>query len=400
MRIEPGISASGEVVPPRIHLSFVEGLRAIAALTVYVNHAYAQTWREDMGEHATGLFAPFRFFMLYGHLAVSVFIVLSGFCLCLPVADAGGQIEGGVLHFFRRRARRILPPYYAALGLSLALIASVIGQPTGTLWDVPIEVDFQAVVAHVALVQDFFRTGRINYAFWSIAVEWHLYFLFPLIVAAARRWGIGRAVLAALCIGYAIRFGFAGTRIERASPHYLGLFALGMLAAYVARARAVRHLRTHWGWGALALGLLALTLLLAGTWGVPLAHARLHYLDLLVGLMAMAALVSASVAPERGLTRLLSARPLVFIGTFSYSLYLVHAPMLQLMWQYVLAPMQLTQTEVFFSLMTAGLGAVLAFSYGFFRLCERPFMRAVPRSGKGEERKRPQPSPEQVSHAA
>ncbi|HEX3596476.1 MAG TPA: acyltransferase [Polyangiaceae bacterium] len=369
--------ASAAASPPgRLHLAHVEGLRAVAALTVFVNHAYAQTWAEWRNENATGALSVFKYSMIAGHLAVAVFIVISGFCLTLPVVDGGEKLRGGVVKFFERRARRILPPYYGALLLSLALIATVIGKPTGTLWDEPIQADWRAVVCHFVLVQDFFRTGLINYVFWSIAVEWHLYFVFPLLVWAARRFGIVRVAGAALVVGYAIRFAGDGTRVVRANPHFIGLFALGMLAAYVVRSprsgfTKVKDL-TVWAWvGGAALAVVAT---LCVVWDVPGSEPRFHYLDFPVGVLAACVLVHTSGTRERLLTRFLRVRPLAFVGTFSYSVYLIHAPLLQIIWQYALHPLGVSPDSMFVLLMTLGLACVLTVSYAFFRVCEEPFM--------------------------
>ena len=62
----------------------------------------------------------------HGHYAVAVFIVLSGFCLMLPVTrDPNGRLPGGFAAYLGRRARRILPPYYAALGMCWIAIALI-----------------------------------------------------------------------------------------------------------------------------------------------------------------------------------------------------------------------------------------------------------------------------------
>jgi peptidoglycan/LPS O-acetylase OafA/YrhL len=371
----------------RLHLAHVEGLRALAALVVFVNHAYAQTWSGGLKEPALAVFVPFKYSMIAGHLAVSVFIVISGFCLTLPVVDGGDRLRGGMRRFFERRARRILPPYYGALFLSLGLIFTIIGKPTGTLWDEPIQTDWRAVVAHLLLVQDFFRTGLINYVFWSIAVEWQLYFLFPLLVWASRRYGILRVATAALIVGYAVRFGFDGTRIARANPHYLGLFSLGMLAAYVVRSPRPEFVRARalgvWPW--LVGGSLALVSVLSVVWGVTVGESRFHLLDFPVGVMAMTTLVHTTLSRDHLLSRFLSFRPLVFIGTFSYSVYLVHAPLLQIIWQYALRPLGVGESAMFVAFLTVGLVLVLAFAYGFFRVCEEPFMGTSARDARRRE---------------
>lgn len=372
---------AGTAEPPKLHLLHVEGLRALAALTVFINHAYAQAWERDGPQFANPPLV-FELFMVLGHLAVSVFIVISGFCLALPVVDGGDRIRNGALEFFKRRARRILPPYYGALLLSLALIATVIGKPTGTLWDYPIVVDWEAVVAHALLVQDFFRTGRINYVLWSIAVEWHIYFLFPLFVWGTARFGMKRVALAALSLGFALRFAGDDTRLARANPHYVGLFALGMLAAYVVRSPKLEFasLKAYRFWGWIALASCPPILALAMHWGIGETKYHFHWLDLPAGVMAMSILIHTTLTPSAMLSRIVNLRPLTFLGKFSYSFYLLHAPLLQLVWQYTLNPLRLSPYQELAALLTAGFAAIVAFSYGFFKLCEEPFMRGPARA--------------------
>ena len=208
-------------------------MRAAAALVVVVNHSYAQAWCAFYGQFPPPEFAFLSYALAVGHLAVSVFIVISGFCLYLPVARADGVLKGGALLFFRRRARRILPPYYAALALSLLLIATVFGPQTGSLWDVSAEVRKTDVISRVLLLQNFFGTGRINTVFSSIALEWQIYFLFPLLVLLFRRWSVVGTVLLTMAVGYALTFSSI-RRVDHATLHYLGLFALGMAAAQIA----------------------------------------------------------------------------------------------------------------------------------------------------------------------
>jgi peptidoglycan/LPS O-acetylase OafA/YrhL len=364
--------------PARLHLAHIDGLRAVAALVVYWNHSYAQVALSD----TVALAWPYslaRISMVAGHLSVTVFIVLSGFCLTLPVVDQGGVLRGGVKEFLKRRARRILPPYYAAVALCLLLIATIIGKPTGSLWDFPLGVTRTAIVAHVLLLQDLFATARINYVFWSIAVEWHIYFLVPLLVWAWRRWGAARVVIGALALGYALRIGFADTRLTRMHPQFLGMFCFGMLAANLARSQDPRFIKLReaafWPW--LALAAFVSAVLAASYWGVRGSEHHFYVLDLPVGVMATALLVVSSRPAPGALTRLLAFRPLVVIGTFSYSLYLIHAPLIQILWQYVLLPLGLSREGQFVALMLGGLPLVLGVSYLFYLAFEAPFLRSA-----------------------
>jgi peptidoglycan/LPS O-acetylase OafA/YrhL len=361
----------------RMRLEYVDGMRAIAALIVYLNHAYAQV---SGGDHFK-LRSPWSlasYSMVAGHLSVTVFIVISGFCLTLPVIAQGGELRGGVKGFLKRRARRILPPYYAAVALCLLLIWTVIGKPTGSLWDYPLQVDPFAILSHLLLLQDLFATSHINYVFWSIAVEWQIYFIVPLLVLAWKKYGATAVVVGSLGLGFALRFGFADTRLARAHPQFLGMFALGMLAAHIVRSPEVRFIRLREGvpWAALAALAFAVTVGLTRWWGISSAENRFHLLDMPVGIMTASALAAAARQGPNLLARVFSWPPLVAIGTFSYSLYLIHAPLLQVLWQYVLVPIGMSREAMLGCLLTLGFSVVALASYGFFRLFEAPFMRA------------------------
>ncbi len=372
--------SKNDAARPRLHLAHVEGMRALAALVVYVNHAYAQSWNPIQDQYPSGVLSLFSYSLVAGHFAVSVFIAISGFCLALPVVDAGDQLRGGVVSFFKRRARRILPPYYAALALSLLLIWTIIGAPTGSLWDVPIVIDKAAIVSHLLLVQDLFRTGRINYVFWSIAVEWHIYFIYPLLLVLLRKRGLFTMALATLVLSYVLSLASLGTRLERANSHYLGLFALGVVAAYIVRSPSTvsSRLRERPIWAKLAAASLVLVGGVTAALGFRLPHYQVALLDFCVALGACAVLVHTSVGDEGPLRKVLQWRPLVALGVFSYSLYLVHAPLLQILWQYLVVPAGLNHEATFLFLMTGGLGLVTAGAYGFFLLFEKPFLGRRP----------------------
>jgi peptidoglycan/LPS O-acetylase OafA/YrhL len=114
-------------------------------------------------------------------------------------------------------------------------------------------------------------------------------------------------------------------------------------------------------------------------------------LDMPVAFAAFCALVAAA-APGRGFLReALSVKPLVFVGTFSYSLYLIHAPLLQVLWQYVCEPLGMSPEQRFVLLMTLGLALILGASYLFFLMFEAPFM--VSSKARAEARRAAAPVP-------
>jgi peptidoglycan/LPS O-acetylase OafA/YrhL len=354
-------------------LAYVDGLRALAALEVVASHI-AATVSPTEPNRPTALASALVTPLSYGHTAVSVFIVLSGFCLALPIVRAGWRIPGGALGFYKRRARRILPPYYLGLALSLLLIWLFIGQKTGTHWDVALPVTWRSVLDHLTLTQDVLGDATINHAYWSIAVECHIYILFPALILLWRRYH--PAFAAAVVVAFSLLLTFAlmltGTSIlgylaSSVAPQYLGLFAMGMLAAWL-----VEHDTRLPGWRLWVIGLVGVACWVAVI--ALLTHqtiATFLLSDYAAGIGTIAILVLAS----RG-TRYnpLAWRPLVWVGGFSYSLYLIHAPLVQVIWQYFIHPMGLSGIAAYLALLLGGLPPILLAAWGFWYACERTFM--------------------------
>jgi peptidoglycan/LPS O-acetylase OafA/YrhL len=100
--------------------------------------------------------------------------------------------------------------------------------------------------------------------------------------------------------------------------------------------------------------------------------------DLFVGLATLCLLVGVTPGrtsdPWGWVRRALGWGPLDFVGTFSYSLYLIHAPLLEIIWVYFLRPLHWTPLASLLLFSTAGLLTVIGCAYLFFLLCERPFM--------------------------
>ena len=378
---------------PAQHLGYLDGLRALAALYVVIHHAMLEVWSQSNGLHKWELLAaaPFR----YGHFAVGLFIALSGFCLMLPVVRGDGTLRGGTWRFFGRRARRILPPFYAALLVSLILIALLIGRRTGTHWDICLPVTFWSVLVNILMLQDiwpfsrnvpfFGMSGSVNHVFWSVAVEWKIYFLFPVLVLVWRRLGPGLTTLAAGLFAVALFSVAQGRTWEGLSPQFLVLFVLGMLAATITQGKLLPK-SWEWRrfpWAVAAVGLALLLAVVNYHWRRVHSGWPVFTQDILAGVAAFALLLAAS--QERGwLQRLLSRRPLVWVGTFSYSVYLLHAPLLQVIWQYLLYPLHLGSIATFSLLVCLGTPLIVGLCYLFFLACERPFLNTRPHETPAE----------------
>jgi GT2 family glycosyltransferase/peptidoglycan/LPS O-acetylase OafA/YrhL len=375
----------------RSHLGHLDGLRGLAALFVVFHHTWLTIWPDLYATHLPLLGSATRVFA-FGHFGVVVFIVLSGFCLALPVARTGG-LEGGSGRFFLRRAKRLLPPYYASLALSLVLIWTLIGGRTGTHWDIAVPVDKWGYIGNSLLMGDVLGGGQINHVWWSVALEWQIYLVFPLLVFFWVLFGARLALAVACLIAAAVSFAaghfpvLGPVQLQALKPWFLILFALGMLGAAVVEtdAPSMRRLRETMQWGRVgvvsAFGVVALCIA-AGRHGV-LSH--IEAMDLVVGASAVC-LIVASCLGEGRIRSVLSWRPLVLVGGFSYSLYLIHAPLLQVVWQYGLHPLGLGASATFALLALVGVPAIVGASYLFFLAFELPFLSPAHRARLGIRR--------------
>ena len=349
----------------RVH--WLDGVRGAAAMFVVLHHMWLTSWPSfptNTGPWWLG-------WLLYGHMAVAIFIVVSGFSLALAPMRSGGQLTGGVRRFLRRRAWRILPAYWAALILSVGVTAVFLRPDLGPA------AFGRTLAVHGLLLQDVVGSQTPNGALWSIAIEWQIYFVFPLILLLARRSNFGLAVLitaVVVLVSHAVA-GLGGVfdKINGLTPQFLALFALGALAVWLGggdRAQALRR-----PLAAVALLALGSFLALALTQGSEWVVARFFWMDLLFGLgvaSLLAVIHAGGAVPAR---RVLASRPALWLGLFSYSIYLIHDPIISVLDKYAFGPMHLSPLATFGVSLALGLPVILALCYGFHLLFEAPFLR-------------------------
>jgi peptidoglycan/LPS O-acetylase OafA/YrhL len=373
---EPNISPQSS---PFLHLSALDSLRGLAALYVFFGHTVHQT---NIDETQIPKLIRILFRSLdFGGYAVALFIVLSGFCLMLPILRNGGEIRGGIKMFFFRRARRILPPYYVTLLLSLVLINTLIGHPDSDLWNKNLPVTTHNIVTHLFLIHDLFKDdiAKINSPLWSIAVEWRIYFFFPFLVMAWKKWGGWKTTLTTLGVSYLLFSGLSLSPLFNSEPpgpslHFFFLFAEGMLAAEIVFSETEwnRQLRKNIPWTLLASILLMLAVPASGIRYMRGISWILS--DVLAGLSAMSILVAVLSFRNHPLNAILTWNPLVKIGCFSYSIYLIHMPLMQVFLQYVSHPLHLQPIFELVFILAIGVPSVILMSYLFFLSVEKPFL--------------------------
>jgi len=349
--------------PARTYYAHVEGMRGVAALYVFLYHL----WQTAVS-HPGALLAAWRDgtgFLQYGHFAVVAFIVISGYCLGLPVA-AHPERKFSSRAFAVRRARRLMPAYVAALLLSvgLVLVTAALRGHSIPAWHIVL-----GVIAHLALVHNLIPvfSEYLNGPMWSIALECQIYVVFALLLVPLwRRFGPWAQLAIALAIGLAPHFLLRGF-LDGTSPWLLGLFGMGVVAAAFS-ARATLHVA--WRWAGVAAAIAAIIAIVTHGEGTP--DGAFWGSDLVVGAAVAVFFVASSGMRAPLFAQFLSLRPIVLLGAFSYSLYLVHGPIVELAG----AALNRVNASYGIAMLVYGLlvPGVIVFAYAFYRLWERPFL--------------------------
>jgi len=355
-------------LPGRVR--FLDGLRGIAAIYVVIFHAY----EEIVANPTTSIPSTMKFILdalLCGNIPVDIFIVLSGFCLMLSIVRSEGtEIPGGLFAFFKRRSKRILIPYYAAWALSTAAVLAV---PSLTLipgipwYHAGSPLNPTVIVSHILLFQNLKPSWQteINVPLWSVATEWQIYFLFPLLLLPLwRKYGLVSlgVVSAAIGILFAVPNLLVGGRLW-----LVALFSAGMIAAVLSHKSVVPSKRYL-----LSICIPAFATTLIGHMLI-LRPSILSFIlsDYLVGIGTAAGLL---IMCNSDRVSFLASGALYRLGLFSYSLYLCHAPVIAVVhaitWHFRLSPLASLASQFFISVPLSVL-----VSYLFHCLFERPLLR-------------------------
>ncbi len=238
------------------------------------------------------------------------------------------------------------------------------------------------------LLQDVTPVRNVNYAFWSIAVEWHIYLMFPVMLLIWRRWNVCAGVAAGAAIG---ALGVAALRLY---PALDGIkFAYYFLFAISVGACALGAGSPPWArrlpWTAAGLGSFALVVVAVASHPYDWYVAHYNPLDVSLGCSLCCLLIGMEMHQGRLLARALQWQPLAKLGFFSYSIYLVHAPVLEGIWRYGARPLHLGGTRALTFMLGLAAPVAITVSYGFYRFAEKPFLtqRVDPGSqGAGQRR--------------
>jgi peptidoglycan/LPS O-acetylase OafA/YrhL len=337
----------------------LDGLRGIAAVAVLMHHALlltptffaAYSGREDSGPHegAWWLTHTPLHLLWAGDEAVLVFFVLSGLVLTLPAMHWKRE---GWLAYYVRRIPRLYVPVWASLVLATALAWAVPRAPVGGTFlpETATGPTVERLIVDAVLVTG---PSGLNGPLWSLRLEVIFSLLLPVYVLfalALRRWLLP-VIIAALVVTE------AGFTFGNPLAAYLSVFAVGVALA-VEWDRLGAFIRSrHPSWGVALLVLAGLLLL--NRWLVPTPVST----SLTV---AGAALLVVSFGWSPAARRVGASRIVQHLGRLSFSLYLVH-------WPVVVTVALLLEDDVPVLLrVTTGVLVSLLVAELFYRLVEGP----------------------------
>jgi peptidoglycan/LPS O-acetylase OafA/YrhL len=289
----------------------LDGLRGVAVLYVFLAHIGLENW-------------------FNGHLAVSLFFVLSGYLLTTIFLDEFSR-TGTVnfARFYKRRVLRILPPLYLCFALMFLTSALIDGVYPwrDAVWVTSLIPNYRnAYFGFEHPSQWANGSGPL----WTLGVEEHFYLVFPLLFLvfmrrSKRAFVITSAVMSLVLVALAVvkPWGLAGVP-PLGDAEMAFIFGGSITAACVSRRPPV--------WSSvkaflLLVGLIFIAVFAEHNWKRPIVFSAMIVPTALVfgQIVHMAAHHSKQVS-----FRWLSFRPLVYIGKRSYVFYLIHALVLDL----------------------------------------------------------------------
>ena len=373
-------------IPPTIRrLRGIDALRGVAALGVVVYHAVEQGQNVLPNNLLQYPVRVVQFASSFGYIGVFLFFVISGFCIHLQWARtkaAGFEPEIHFISFWKRRIRRLYPPYMIALLLFLLLTAATAGLNLTQFF-------FYDLGMHLLMLHnlDPKTCYTINGVFWTLAIEEQLYLAYFLLLFIRIRWGWG--VTIAVCLlarlgwmGFShlvwLKTGYGLPVPEAAASHWF-TWALGAIGV-----EAMFGLVKLRGWSRdLRLATVLIVAASALSTYLPsipkdtlLHHTSWFSIHPLWGL-GFFIVVNRMVLAEDSWLRNATLPSMVSffstLGIFSYSIYLTHELVIMQSWRWTNPSwLQLVNVAVVM------IPATIIFAWVFFWFCEKPFMITKP----------------------
>ncbi|MBJ6749819.1 acyltransferase family protein [Geomonas anaerohicana] len=342
---------------PSSRFLMLDALRGIAALAVVFQHLYANLSINVEDWFPVSAHVVFT----HGYLGVPVFFVISGFVITHSV-DCQKISPGYTGRFALRRAVRLDPPYWFTIAVSLLLLnlkACSVGLSSNEVWP-----DKNNILAHLFYAQDLLHYKPLSAVYWTLCLEIQLYLAYILFSGIAL-WltrickvnynyiyftvHVVVGLYSAAAYSQLVPTGIHGLFIQ-----YYHFFLLGVLSYMVFVDQKFSPLLF------LFLGYEALILLVSDT-----------NANVVAGCMTAALCYSA--IKLRKLQTGFNFRPVQYLGSISYSLYIIHA---DIGWKAISVGKRFLPYKInvpgFLLLFAAGLSVSLFAAHLLWKFIERP----------------------------
>ena len=370
----------------RRHIEGLDGIRAAAALLVLVFHYWAMTGRQPLPE-------PLLLIATNGGVGVDIFFVISGFILFLPWARAGWTGERvEVRRFLKNRFLRIVPAYWLNTAVLVVVSFPALLFSLEGMGSLAVYASFLAGFAPPSQVPGLMLNGVA----WTLCIEVAFYLSLPVVgrFFQRNRWMVALPVVLAVTISFKMlmveRYGhLADSAVLSVATRNIvamfGEFAVGMAVAAIwatLEFRGVRRLPRGLGLGctlagtAGIVGVLYYSQYYIGRDGFLRGSGEWGWLPMLISFQVMAAFAAVALFgicyQPNAVTRLLSLRPIAYLGAVSYGIYLWHLPVGQ--WLSAGVGADMTSRRMLLSLLVAGTAVTIAVAAVSHRFIEQPFL--------------------------
>lgn len=309
------------------HYLELDGVRAIAVLMVMLYHFFQDLNTSD----AVLLFV--KKISLFGKTGVSLFFVLSGFLITRILIDTK-QREGYFKSFYARRILRIFPLYYFFLIVYYFILPLLPGRSFVGFSD---QIWYWAFLQNVAMTFGWHNIGPSHY--WSLAVEEHFYFFWPLIIYFCSLKNIKWAIVALCVLSLGTRFLLIYFHFEE-SQFSLARFdelAIGACLAMLEREHQLTRNNLKYFASAFIILLFPLLYISLKNGSYSLLDSMMRYLILGLFYGSFIA-VAMTLNTKHFLKKILSNNLMRFTGKISFGLYVYHPICFLLVSKYLKVP--------------------------------------------------------------
>ncbi|MBF9266757.1 acyltransferase family protein, partial [Paracidovorax cattleyae] len=248
--------------------TLIDSVKGIACATIVAHHlAFYGPMSEVAQPLMPGLIA---WLTNHGRMAVQVFLVLGGYLAAGRLAAAGGPRWNGTAPEIGRRFVRLVVPY--AVALVLAVLAAAAVRPWLDHPSVPSGPSLPQLLANALMLQDIVGEEALSAGVWYVAIDFQLFALSALLLAAARRGArvlptLGREAVQPLArAGVAVATALSlwvfnrHPALDAWAVYFFGAYGLGMMARWAVAAPRGSRATAAWLlliglWGAVALAL-------------------------------------------------------------------------------------------------------------------------------------------------